>query len=363
MEIDSTSASYGKRKQTEKTSAGGIDLLADSGEETDQGLDEDDLPPVRPELPAPVERVAPRGGNNNMVVLSAEAQAIIAAINNGPLARGPADVRSEVGGLRGSVNELKRKVDSQDDRIQSLETKLRGMEMSGVSTAGSAANSGTTMGPLSSGPRQVLNPYQAAAAAAQGIHVPAALLPFNLRKTLVFGGWPADSESQLIKADLDLFANDPNVVDRTVSGKYNSIGKVTFNTVSNMWVFIKARAGGRLPVPASSAFPGTQVWFSIEKSDEEREISKKVSFALSRLKPLMMEKQLLPGDPQAQSKHLPADFLRGVIWFKPQLDKQEKFRIIEKDRKTMTFKTTTDFLRLNVSESPEDFIAAVNDHS
>jgi len=295
-------------------------------------------------------------------MLSPEARAIIDAINQGPLNQKIDSLKSSVDSVESNVNDLKRKVEAHDGRLDALEKKVAAAAAQPPSSAvssGGFSDLASTVG-HSAGPRQVLNPYQAQHAVSQGYAIPAALLPFHLRRTLVFGGWERDTESASILADLDrILFGVQELESKQCSGRYNSIAKVNFKTVDSMWRFIKSRSG-KIPITEGPNV-GAEIWFSIEKSDEERISSARTSKAIFLLKEMLGAAGHLHADPKQQIKQIPADYVRGIVWFKPNIENREQFRIVEKPKGDDQLKICTGY---DASGFPADrkqqFIDAVN---
>jgi len=303
-----------------------------------------------PDLPA---AASARGHRRKKVNLSQEALGIIEAINNGPIAKGLQTVRQDIVELRATAA-------AQDKRLEDLERKMTHFEVchSRQPPPSDAGSDFSTAPPSARGGRSfpvfdtVGNPYE-----------DDRNIPFNKRKTIVCGGWKKDTESQLIRTDLDnIFAGIGGVVRRSCSGRFNSIGKVVFTEPATMWNFIRPRKGTTLTVP-SGPHQGTQIWFSVEKSVPEMEVSSRVSRALSALLPALKELRLIPDSAERNTKHLPADFLRGIIWFRRDPDDPagDKVRLTERKRDEYNLNVVVEgWQQLGISIDKDQFLKSVN---
>ena len=90
-------------------------------------------------------------------------------------------------------------------------------------------------------------------------------------------------------------------------GKYGGTGRVFFEDKDAMWTFIKANKGTKFD------FDGTIgcLWWAIEKTSEERDISKKVGFLMRSLVAFLIDKKefLRP----AALKSFDGEYTRGYI--------------------------------------------------
>ena len=164
------------------------------------------------------------------------------------------------------------------------------------------------------------------------------------RNTIIFGGFQQDTDKADIEEALREILEGTTGVQRITSlGKYASCGKVTFSDKEFMWSFIKAHKGRKFPyLDQPSA-----LWFSIEKTDEERENSKKVAMMVRALVTHLIEVGKV--EPEKAKERIEADYVRGVLVFRgeaPVLTTSEDtlisvrgpkplaIRIIQKDKET-----------------------------
>jgi len=294
--------------------------------------------------------------------LSAEAQAIIAAINGGPIASGLKKVKRTVSTLTASVQ-------SQGSRLSSLESRMDAMELNrsappseagsdrslpriigsgGSSTGGTGGGGGGGGG----GGVGFSNPYQDDTAEKNW--------PFNRRRTLVCGGWPRDTETSLIVRDLEAAFRDANgVLSKTSGGRYNIIGKVKFRDPTCMWVWLKAHKGQKLSL-SEAPHVGVEIWFSVEKSDMEQAISSRVTKAVDKLLEVLKKDHKIPEAHQRNTEHLPCDFLRGIVWWKPDVMSTTKFRILDRHRDDINLRVAEDFEAANLPITKAELLDAVN---
>ena len=94
------------------------------------------------------------------------------------------------------------------------------------------------------------------------------------------------------------------VADTWAPAKRGSIGKVIFKTPGDMWAYIKSMKGKKLEVS------GTQYWFTVEKSLQERALAKRVNIGYKFLREKLREQGLDIEDKDI----LDADWNRGSIW-------------------------------------------------
>ena len=164
------------------------------------------------------------------------------------------------------------------------------------------------------------------------------------RNTIIFGGFQQDTDKADIEEALREILEGTTGVQRITSlGKYASCGKVTFSDKEFMWSFIKAHKGRKFPYLDQ---PSAQ-WFSIEKTDEERENSKKVAMMVRALVTHLIEVGKI--EPEKAKERIEADYVRGVLVFRDEAPvlttgddtlntvrgpKPLAIRIIQKDKET-----------------------------
>lgn len=138
------------------------------------------------------------------------------------------------------------------------------------------------------------------------------LPPFFKRVELVVGGFACDSprdevirvlrklmrvgESNEVAGVSDIFTNGPNV----------SNGKIKFATPGAMWSFIRESRGAEI------RHKEQRLWWTVEKSVKERNISKRISHALSAITEAVVERDIVPDD--KKKAWVGADWGKGEIW-------------------------------------------------
>ena len=179
---------------------------------------------------------------------------------------------------------------------------------------------------------------------------PPATNPYQLepkqgdRNTLIFGGFQQDTDKSDIEETLrDILAGTAGVERITSLGKYASCGKVTFKDKELMWDFIRAHKGMKFP------YRGQQraLWFSIERTDGQREDARKVALMVRALVGHLVDVGKV--EPEVARASIEADYVRGVLVFReeaPVLTRSEDtliivrgpkplaIRIIQKDKDT-----------------------------
>ena len=131
------------------------------------------------------------------------------------------------------------------------------------------------------------------------------LPPFSERMTLVIGGFKDETLHSHIEKELVQLKNKiKGVASYWAPAKRGSIGKLTFDSPSEMWEYIKTMKGKRIEVD------DLQLWFTVEKSKEEMDVSKRVSKAVRLVRDILTKTTHDPSD----KDNLDADWNRGKVW-------------------------------------------------
>ena len=121
-------------------------------------------------------------------------------------------------------------------------------------------------------------------------------------RTIVVGGFPQDSE----KRDVVTFINDQLItdvdgVDEVYSYSFGNVGFIRFNSVDEMWAYVKQVSNKPKP-----KINGKDVWISVSKSPEDRRKCK----VLGKNKKVLIEVGL------ASSSDVRIDYKRGIMFVK-----------------------------------------------
>jgi hypothetical protein len=154
----------------------------------------------------------------------------------------------------------------------------------------------------------------------------------------------------VIEADLRSIFDESEVKDMFCPGKRCSIGKVEFRNPDLMWGFIKANKGTKL-----KGANAQELWFTVEKSDDERLTAKRTGKALQ----LVREGTVLnEGKTEEEAKLLSdADWVRGVVW--ATVD-GTSIRIFEKPRTKTDFEVTVEARASPIGLDLDITVAEVN---
>ena len=98
--------------------------------------------------------------------------------------------------------------------------------------AGSATSTAASWTPAFGASRQGRNPYQSPSGPYD--------LPPSKRTTIVFGGFPFDSERETIEAALrSVLTDETGFREIFAGGRWSSVGKASFTSCDHMWAFLK----------------------------------------------------------------------------------------------------------------------------
>mmetsp|Transcript_66372 Transcript_66372/g.213905 ORF Transcript_66372/g.213905 Transcript_66372/m.213905 type:complete len:334 (+) Transcript_66372:60-1061(+) len=238
-------------------------------------------------------------------MLSAEQQLLFNALN--------AALGSKIDGVSGQVSTvsaqaqgLQETVMRHDTELQALRIRLDCLEKGGshyIGSAGSGASAVSTAVPSPTRPA--------------GDAKPADFTPKNKRQVIVFGGWPSDTEREIIvpclkdfiKADEAIgWLGDDNA-ECYPPGPFGILGKVKFSSCSAMWSFVKTHQG------VQRQWQGKRIWHSIDQYQFEREIGTRTSRAVSVVKEALMAKKLLPSEATKEQvkRMVPTDWDMGIV--------------------------------------------------
>ena len=91
---------------------------------------------------------------------------------------------------------------------------------------------------------------------------------------LGFGGFALDTPKSLVEVRLRSLAANLDLQEISTRAPYTAIGFVEFESPGQMWIWIKAHTGVKFPREAGG--PGRDIWWTIERTSEERDYSARV---------------------------------------------------------------------------------------
>jgi len=287
--------------------------------------------------------------------LSPELQMVIAAINGGPLKQDISAVRQsmtkmgkKVGALETKVETVQSTLSEHDKAIKALQIEVqRGRAASSAPSSDAGSSVSTHL------PRSPPRAYPSRSSSMR--EVP----PKHLRRTLILGGWPYDTESHLILTDLHtLFDPVGNTTDLKPMGKFTSLAAVEFVNPAAMWSFIKSNKGTRLKIP-NGPHQNTEIWFQVERNEEERRIRKCTMQGADFVKKIATEKSLIAEGADVEQCVL-SDPNRGIVFFRRSAN-EAKHRVVESNPyNTDEFKLSSDFAISGLPGDGSDILAAAN---
>ena len=161
-------------------------------------------------------------------------------------------------------------------------------------------------------------------------------VPRTRRKVVVCGKWPRDTEKATVEADLKkLIQGVPGVEDFYALGRYTSIAKVTFESSSAMWEFVKSKKDNKMVIKEGPN-TGTEIWASVEKSDEERSLGMRTKRAAAAILDALKKR-----DPSTTDVKVIMDMNMGKVWVKGE--DANKLRILERNMTCYDLKQAEDF--------------------
>ncbi len=122
-------------------------------------------------------------------------------------------------------------------------------------------------------------------------------------------------------------------------GPFASVGKIKFASSEAMWRFLRAHKGYRYSLAVDAV--DRPLWHGIDKTDEERQTSKRTSRAVQALKGDLVTKGIFTSDAAQDTinKHITADYDTGLVRYKLLENGQVKsiHRIYELNKRTGLF--------------------------
>ena len=258
-----------------------------------------------------------------------EAQKVIDALN-GSLGGAIAGVKAQCECIGVKVDAIEKKLTEHTERIMKLEEFMAKVLSGSLSVGNSAA--GSERG------SDIASVYGENSNSRGG-----GLPSFFKRTELVVGGFPRDTERDVvitfIKKILRQGESDAHagVVDVYTNGPAVSTGKVRFSSPGALWGFIRAKRG------QEEAFGSSRIWWTVEKSVKERELSKRISSALAATGDAMIAKGLIPED--KKRSWIGADWGKGDIWVRKEGGRPKVILEVGNDSETY----------LNVADGAKDF--------
>ena len=248
--------------------------------------------------------------------LSAESQALLQAINRS-LGSRLDNLASTVRVIDNKVTEVGNRVDNHDRDIKELIRRTEALERGSAGSVSSGGDGGT--GSISRGPLR-----------------PPGWTPPAKRNIIVVGGFPADTERDIIVRHLREFSGphprepdgwDGRGVEDCYAPEYSSFGRIRFASSEHMWRFLKHHKGRKFQ------YDGRNLFHSIDKTPAEQELSRKVARAQQQLVTFLVDTGKLQAEPTRDDirKMVAADWDIGMIRFKGE---NGVSRIFETDRQT-----------------------------
>lgn len=230
-------------------------------------------------------RSRPRDGGSS--VLSAEARAIINAVNG--------NTDSKIGVVIERISKVETRQTTMETRMDRYDAELVRIAAASARPAAGGGTGSAGGGPASSAGDDEYN------------------TPIARRCVVVIGGFPQDTARPDVENMLNIIFDGTIVIDKWAPYRLGSIGKVRFSSSSSMWTWIKANAGTRFTMlyrgPGSST-DGNKLWFSIDKTKAERELSKKIS---TIYKKVLNQARVETWDEERIKKCILPDYTRGTL--------------------------------------------------
>jgi len=238
-------------------------------------------------------------------------------------------------GISTRLTGVETKLADQGSRLTSLETRVQDMERKGH--AGTGGASIASMSDAGGGGDD--NPYSNP------------MVPRHLRTVLIVGGFDQDAPKEFRERHIRTLTAgfEAGIDDLWAPGKFLSIGKVRFVDTKKLWAFIKAKRGTTYGVD------GRKIWWTIEKTNEERKISKAVTTAVNDLRRRLVESNA--GDEEAAKNLITGDWDRGIVY--AQIG-GVTFRVVEKVRSSIKFTLLSRFSQLGFVADSTNWIDWLN---
>ena len=213
------------------------------------------------------------------------------------------NVSKDVKALESHLAATTKRVDDHDLRLEAVESELKTLRE--LIEAG---------GPRSSASGQTPNAQSSESRTAAVLHK---------RQSVVVGGFERDTAKEIIEKRLKIITSEvKDTVKETFSlGKVSSVGIIVFSSSKCMWDFLKKYKGQRF------SHNDRDLWHSIEKTKEERELCKRVSRGV-KIARSQVAQTLGVSDDEAKKK-VDGDWVRGMVYLKQE---ETVVRIFEKER-------------------------------
>ena len=191
----------------------------------------------------------------------------------------------------------------------------------------------------------------------------AQLGPSSARTLLILGGFDEDTPKHAREEFTNLFIQEHSSLDKIrdmwAPGRYASFVKIDFNSANDMWKMIKALKGCNIFYnPMGIALPADRkpMWWSVEKSEEERICSKRISRAVSVLRQNAMTTMGLSEEEARQA--VEGDWSAGKVYIKTA--RLGHMRILSRDRVTKPIRAEPGLKDTGLAPNEADFIQDCN---
>ena len=102
---------------------------------------------------------------------------------------------------------------------------------------------------------------------------------------------------------------------------------------------------------------------SVERSERGQEVGTRVTAALRLLLAELQKEGRIPSGDAINSEHLPSDYLRGKIWFKPDTKSRDKSAVVDRGRDDLNLQAGHEWEQAGLKLHPVAFFAQVNNRS
>ena len=179
------------------------------------------------------------------------------------------------------------------------------------------------------------------------------------RRLMIIGGFERDTPKSVIEAVIRDILKDysEKVEDFYAPGKYTSFAKIKWKKPSLMWEFITAHKGQRIG-------PEKNLWFTVEKSQEERSKQQRVSKAFRNIQAICVAHK--PDVTEESVKdYFECDWTKGIIFLKQSngTGGHTVQRVLERGYNTGEFTTTANWHLLGLPAGAlevSEFLAEIN---